>query len=52
MHHPEGLGLQRADRLDSYPRARMEFFGMQLSSDFGLLAMRVRRLRTLRSVAS
>jgi hypothetical protein len=40
MDHPEGAGLQRADRVDFDPRVRMEFRGTQLSSDGGLLVMR------------
>ena len=40
MDHPEGAGLQRADRMDFGPRVRLEFRGTQLSSDGGLLEMR------------
>ena len=40
MDHPEGTGLQRADRVDFDPRVRLEFRGTQLSSDGGLLVMR------------
>ena len=40
MDHPEGAGLQRADRVDFDPRVRLEFNGTQLSSDGGLLVMR------------
>ena len=40
MDHPEGAGLQRADRVDFDPRVRLEFKGTQLSSDGGLLVMR------------
>ena len=40
MDHPEGAGLQRADRVDFDPRVRLEFRGTQLSSDGGLLVMR------------
>ena len=40
MDHPEGAGLQRADRMDFDPRVRLEFRGTQLSSDGGLLVMR------------
>ena len=40
MDHPEGAGLQRADRVDFDPRVRLEFGGTQLSSDGGLLVMR------------
>jgi hypothetical protein len=40
MDHPEGAGLQRADRVDFDPRVRVEFRGTQLSSDGGLLLMR------------
>src|SRR5210317_1755966 len=40
MDHPEGAGLQRADRVDFDPRVRLEFRGAQLSSDGGLLVMR------------
>ena len=40
MDHPEGTGLQRADRVDFDPRVRLEFCGTQLSSDGGLLVMR------------
>ena len=40
MSHPEGAGLQRADRVDFDPRVRLEFKGTQLSSDGGLLVMR------------
>ena len=40
MDHPEGAGLQRADRVDFDPRVRLEFPGAQLSSDGGLLVMR------------
>jgi hypothetical protein len=40
MDHPEGAGLQRADRVDFDPRVRLEFLGTQLSSDGGLLVMR------------
>jgi len=39
MDHPEGAGLQRADRVDFDPRVRLEFRGTQLSSDGGLLVM-------------
>ena len=38
MDHPEGAGLQQADRVDR--RVRLEFRGTQLSSDGGLLVMR------------
>lgn len=40
MDHPEGAGLQRADRVDFDTRVRLEFRGAQLSSDGGLLVMR------------
>ncbi len=40
MDHPEGAGLQRADRVDFDPRVLLEFRGTQLSSDGGLLVMR------------
>ena len=40
MDHPEGAGLQRADRVDFDPRVRLEFRGTQLSSDGGLMVMR------------
>ena len=40
MDHPEGAGLQRADRVDFDPRVRLEFRGTQISSDGGLLVMR------------
>ena len=40
MDHPEGAGLQRANRVDFGPRVRLEFKGTQLSSDGGLLVMR------------
>jgi hypothetical protein len=40
MDHPEGAGLQGADRVDFDPRVRLEFRGAQLSSDGGLLVMR------------
>ena len=40
MDHPEGAGLQRADRVDFDPRVRLEFRGSQLSSDGGFLVMR------------
>jgi hypothetical protein len=40
MDHPEGAGLQRADRVEFDPRVRLEFRGTQLSSDGGLLVMR------------
>jgi hypothetical protein len=40
MDHPEGAGLQQADRLDFDRRVRLEFRGTQLSSDGGLLVMR------------
>ena len=40
MDHPEGAGLQRADRVAFDPRVRLEFKGTQLSSDGGLLVMR------------
>jgi hypothetical protein len=40
MDHPEGAGLQRADRVDFDRRVRLEFRGAQISSDGGLLAMR------------
>ncbi len=40
MDHPEGAGLQWADRVDFAPRVRLEFKGTQLSSDGGLLVMR------------
>ena len=40
MDHPEGAGLQRADRVDFDARVRLEFRGTQLSSDGGLLVMR------------
>ena len=38
MDHPEGAGLQRADRVDFDPRVRLEFRGTQLSSDGGSVA--------------
>ena len=40
MDHPEGAGLQRADRVEFDSRVRLEFRGTQLSSDGGLLVMR------------
>ena len=40
MDHPEGAGLQRADRVDFDPRVRLEFLGTQLSLDGGLLVIR------------
>jgi hypothetical protein len=40
MDHPEGEGLERADRVDFDPRVRLEFRGTQISSDGGLLVMR------------
>jgi hypothetical protein len=40
MDHPEGAGLQQADRVDFDRRVRLEFRGTQLSSDGGLLVMR------------
>ena len=40
MDHPEGAGLQRADRVDFDRRVRVEFRGAQISSDDGLLVMR------------
>ena len=40
MDHPEGAGYQRANRVHFGPRVRLEFGGMQLSSDGGLLVMR------------
>ncbi len=40
MDHPEGAGLQRADRVEFDPRVRLEFRGAQISSDGGLLVMR------------
>ena len=40
MDHPEGASLQRADRLDFDPRVRVEFRGMQLSSDGGRSSVR------------
>jgi hypothetical protein len=40
MDHPEGAGLQRADRVDFDRRVRLEFRGAQISSDGGLLVMR------------
>jgi hypothetical protein len=39
MDHPDGGGLQRADRVAFDPRERLEFLGTQLSSDGGLLVM-------------
>lgn len=30
MDHPEGAGLQRADRVDFDPRVRLEFRGTQI----------------------
>ena len=40
MDHPEGAGLQRADRVDFDPCVRLEFCGTQLSSGGRLLVMR------------
>lgn len=40
MDHPEGAGLQQADRLDFDRCVRLEFRGTQLSSDGGLLVIR------------
>ena len=40
MDHPEGAGLQQADRVDFDRRVRLEFRGAQISSDGGLLVMR------------
>lgn len=40
MDHPEGAGLQRADRVDFDPSVLLEFRGAQISSDGGLLVMR------------
>ena len=40
MDHPEGIGYQRADRVDFDPRVRLEFRCALLSSDGGLLVMR------------
>jgi len=40
MDHPEGAGLQQADRVDFDRRVRLEFRGTQLSSAGGLLVMR------------
>jgi hypothetical protein len=40
LDHPEGAGLQRADRVDFDPRVRLEFRGTQLSSDGSLLVIR------------
>ena len=37
MDHPEGAGLQRADRVVFDRRVRLVFQGAQLSSDGGLL---------------
>jgi len=58
MDHPEGAGLQRADRVDFDRRVRVEFRGPQISSDGGLLVMRGRmvglndRFEEVRSIAS
>jgi len=40
MDHPEGAGLQLADRMDFDRRVRLEWRGAQISSDGGLLVMR------------
>ena len=40
MDHPEGAGSQRGDRVDFDRWVRLEFKGMQLSSDGGLLVVR------------
>ena len=40
MDHPEGAGLQRADRMDFDRRVRLEWRGAQISSDGGPLVMR------------
>ena len=40
MDHPEVAGLRHADRVDFDRRVRLEFRGMQLSSDGGLLVVR------------
>ena len=39
MDHPDGAGLQQADRVDFDRRVRLEFRGTQLSSDGGLLVI-------------
>ena len=41
MDHPEGAGSERGDRVDFDSRVRLEFRGTQLSSDGGLLVMRM-----------
>jgi len=40
MDHPEGAGLQRADRVDCDRRVRVEFRDAQISSSGGLLVAR------------
>lgn len=40
MDHPEGAGLQRADRAELVSRMRLEFHHTQISSGGGLLVMR------------
>ncbi len=40
MEHPQGAGSARRDRMEFDRRVRLEFRGMQLSSDGGLLVMR------------
>lgn len=43
MDHPGGAGLQRADRVDFDRRVWLEFNGTQLSSDGGLLVIRLQQ---------
>ena len=40
MDHPQGAGSARRDRMEFDRRVRLEFRGMQLSSDGGLLVVR------------
>ena len=40
MDYLEGASSDRGDRIGFYRRVRLEFRGMQLSSDGGLLVMR------------
>jgi len=43
MDHPEGAGLQQADRVDFDGRVRLEFRSTQRSFDGGLRVIRGRR---------
>jgi hypothetical protein len=44
IDHPEGAGSERGDRVDFDRWVRLEFLSAQISSDGGLLVMRVRRV--------